>query len=130
MIIPMVIIDMVNSLKADGFSFNLIIKSVEDNSDPSVMGTMGLEELNNVLHRELAKLAATHNIGSPYSANAIGSIPAAPATLTSPRPLRTGAILPAPIVAEAPAAPTPAPPNDVLRDSNSLNSSRSLPCST
>ena len=91
-----------------------------------VMGTMGLEEVNNVIQRELAKLFATHNIGSPHSANTIGSIPAAPATPTSPRPPRTGAIPPAPIVAGAPATPTAAPPNDVLRDSNSLNSSRSL----
>ena len=91
-----------------------------------VMGTMGLEEVNNVIQRELAKLAATHNIGSPHSANTIGSIPAAPATPTNPRPPRTGVIPSAPIVSGAPATPTAAPPNDVLRDSNSLNSSRSL----
>ena len=112
----MVIIDMVNSLKADGFSFNLIMKSVDDNSEPFVMGTMGLEEVNNVIQRELAKLADTQNIGPLHSASAMGSIPAAPATPTSPRPPRTGA-----------------PPNDVLRDSF-LNFSRSLsdtlPCST
>ena len=103
MIIPMIIIDMVNSLKAQfQFSFNLIIKSVEDNSEPFVMGNMGLEEVNNVFQRELAKLAATQNISPTHSANATGSIPAAPATPTNPRPPRTGAILPVPIVAEAP----------------------------
>ena len=88
-----------------------------------VMGTMGLEEVNNVIQRELAKLFATHNIGSPHSANTIGSNPAAPAT---PRPNSTGAIPLALIVAGAPATPTAAPPNDVLRDSNSRNASRSL----
>ena len=127
MIIPMIIIDMVNSLKAQfQFRFNLIIKSVEDNSEPFVMGNMGLEEVNDVIQRELAKLAATQNISPTHSANASGTIPAAPATPTNPRPPRTGAILPAPRVAEAPAASTPAPPNDVLRDFNSINASRSL----
>ena len=56
MIIPMVIIDMVNSLKADGFSFNLIMKSVDDNSEPFVMGTMGLEDVNNVIQRDFSGL--------------------------------------------------------------------------
>ena len=70
----MVIIDMVNSLKADGFSFNLIIKSV-DNSEPFVMGTMKSEEFNNVVHRELVKLAATLNIGSPQQLPPVPDLP-------------------------------------------------------
>ena len=69
----MVIIDMV-SLKADGFSFNLIIKSV-DNSEPFVMGTMKSEKFNNVVHRELVKLAATHNIGSPQQLPPVPDLP-------------------------------------------------------
>ena len=75
MIIPMIIIDMVNSLKAQfQFSFNLIIKSV-DNSEPFVMGTMKSEEFNNVVHRELVKLAATHNVGSPQQLPPVPDLP-------------------------------------------------------
>ena len=70
----MLIIDMVNSLEADGFSFTLIIKSV-DNSEPFVMGIMGSEEFNNVVHRELVKLAATHNIGSPQQLPPVPDLP-------------------------------------------------------
>ena len=55
MIIPMIILDIVSNLRSNGFCFNLVMKSEENNVEPFVVGTMELAEVKEIIQGEMTK---------------------------------------------------------------------------